>query len=69
MEFDWGKRKYFNRKEMAKAMEDWAKLYNSGMSIRQIAVQANCSYGKVHRILGFAGVTFRSRGGAHNKKK
>ncbi|MEU9791097.1 helix-turn-helix domain-containing protein [Streptomyces sparsogenes] len=39
--------------------------YEEGKSIRRLAEECGRSFGFVHRLLEHAGVTFRSRGGAH----
>lgn len=40
-------------------------MYNKKTPIRAIAEQTGRSYGAIHRLLGEAGVTMRSRGGDH----
>lgn len=44
-----------------------AERYRTGASIRQLAEQFEMSYGKVHRLLGEAGVELRGRGGPRKR--
>jgi hypothetical protein len=43
--------------------EQLAESYRAGHSIRQLMAESGRSYGAVHRLLGEAGVTLRTRGG------
>lgn len=45
-------------------VEDAARLYDQGWSIRQVAQQFGCSYGVMRRLL-MRQVTLRNRGGAY----
>jgi DNA invertase Pin-like site-specific DNA recombinase len=48
------------------------ELYESGLSLRQIAVRMNITYQAVHALLRRAGVPLRIRGGnqgAHSRHK
>lgn len=52
--------------------QQFAKLYQKGMSIREIAAQSGFSYGCVHRNLALVGTKMRSRGsqpGNNNRMK
>ncbi|MFT4163752.1 MAG: helix-turn-helix domain-containing protein [Microlunatus sp.] len=50
--------------QRAKLAAQYAKQYESGRSIRQIADQAGRSYGFVHGVLVESGTALRGRGGA-----
>ncbi|MFE1781087.1 helix-turn-helix domain-containing protein [Streptomyces sp. NPDC059506] len=50
-----------NRDKLA---QDLKTKYEGGKSIRALAEETGRSYNGVHRLLGDAGATFRSRGGA-----
>jgi hypothetical protein len=43
--------------------EQLKSSYEEGASVRQLAVEADRSFGWVHRLLLEAGTTMRSRGG------
>ncbi|WP_331742677.1 helix-turn-helix domain-containing protein (plasmid) [Streptomyces sp. NBC_00868] len=49
--------------ERARFAAELKKAYISGTSIRELSEQTGRSFGWVHRMLGEAGVVFRSRGG------
>lgn len=51
---------------MAKVLR---KKYESGASIRELAVEYSRSYGFVHRMLKDDGVELRGRGGATRGKR
>lgn len=51
-----------------KLAADLRKKYDSGKSIRELAVSTGRSYGFVHRILSESGTTLRGRGGATRGK-
>lgn len=53
--------------EREKLVQDLAKRYQSGESIRVIAESAGRPYGTVHRWLAAAGVQMRPRGGSRQK--
>lgn len=53
--------------EREKLVQDLAKRYRSGESIRVIAEIAGRPYGTVHRWLAEAGVQMRPRGGSRQK--
>lgn len=60
------------RKTPAENAELTKKLkagYAAGKSIREMSKEHGVSFGKVHRMLSEANVTFRSRGGANRAKK
>jgi Helix-turn-helix domain len=50
-----------DRDKLARSLRD---RYDSGESIRALAVSTGRSYGFIHRILKETGVKLRSRGGA-----
>ncbi|MFI8193280.1 helix-turn-helix domain-containing protein [Streptomyces sp. NPDC085946] len=54
------------REELAREMK---KQYESGLSIRAIAEAHGRSYGFVHRVLGEAQVSLRSRGGERPRRR
>ena len=58
-----------NVKRNKKISADAIKLYAKGKSIREISEATGASYGKIHRLLGEAGVTLRPRGGSRPKTK
>lgn len=53
--------------EWDKLVQDLAKRYQSGESVRFIAESVGRSYGTVHRWLTEAGVQMRPRGGSRPK--
>jgi len=53
--------------EREKLVQEFAKRYRSGESIRVIAESAGRPYGTVHRWLAGAGVQMRPRGGSRQK--
>lgn len=48
---------------------DYRIRYEAGASIRALSEESGRSYGFVHRLLGEAGVEFRSRGGATRRTR
>lgn len=54
--------------QRAKLAAQYAKKYESGQSIRQIADKAGRSYGFVHGVLVESGTALRGRGGATRGK-
>lgn len=54
--------------QRAKLAAQYAKKYESGQSIRQIADKAGRSYGFVHGVLVESGTALRGRGGATRAK-
>jgi len=58
-----------NKRRNTTLTKQATSLYKKGKSIREISEQIECSYGKTHRLLTDAGVTFRPRGGSRSAKK
>lgn len=58
-----------NKTRNARLTKQATGLYKKGKSIREIAEQIECSYGKTHRLLTDAGVELRPRGGSRSAKK
>jgi hypothetical protein len=55
--------------DRSKLATSLSRRYDSGESIRSLAVSTGRSYGFVHRILTETGVTLRGRGGATRRSK
>jgi Helix-turn-helix domain len=53
--------------DRSKLATDLKNRYNSGESIRSLALATGRSYGFIHRILTETGVVLRGRGGATRK--
>lgn len=54
----------------ARVASQVAAKYRTGASIRAIARELDCSYGKIHRLLTRdVGITLRSRGGSRGRQK
>ena len=53
--------------DRSKLATDLKNRYNSGESIRSLALSTGRSYGFIHRILTETGVVLRGRGGATRK--
>lgn len=49
--------------------EDMRADYEDGASVRDLAREYGCSYGRTHKLLREAGTTMRDRGGVQGRKR